>query len=242
MTTKSSPPSAKERILEAAASLFARRGYHSANIDEIVQQSGTSKGSFYFHFLSKEKMALGLVEQLSERLVRRVESSIEAETRPLHRISSAIEALLLTFSRQRRLAQILLVNIVGQGRALDKKFLPARDQFAALIQRELDGAVTSGALPPMETVLVSHVWLGGLHEVILRWLMSERSVSLTDQSRTVRELLLRSIGVEPGHLEDTVEPSPPVSPSPLSMEKGKEDSGPDLSRVSGGIGTMDSPS
>ena len=110
--------------------LFARRGYYNANVDEIIQQSGTSKGSFYFHFPSKEQMALGLVDQLSDKLVRRLERSIEAESDPLKRIPLAIDAVLLTFSKQRKLAQILLVNIVGQGRSMDRKFLPIRDKFA----------------------------------------------------------------------------------------------------------------
>lgn len=201
MTTASTPRGARRRILDAAANLLARRGYHNANINEIIQQSGTSKGSFYFHFPSKEKMVMGLMDQLSEKLVRKVEHSIEMETRPVHRIALAIDALLSTFSKQRKLAQILLVNIVGQGRAMDKKFLPIRDRFARLIQKELDAAVVAGLVPPMDTVLVSHVWLGALHEVILQWLLSDRSAPLAETATALRDMLLRSIGVDPILLE-----------------------------------------
>jgi len=200
MTTKPDSRNARERILDAAADLFARRGYHSANVDEIVEQSGTSKGSFYFHFLSKEKMVMALVEQMSERLVRKVEHSIGEETRPLHRIALAIDALLLTFSKQRKLAQILLVNVLGQGRSMDRKFLPVREKFAGLIKRELDVAVADGLVAPMDTTLVSRVWLGALYEVILQWLMSEPPGSLAEKGPALRALLMRSIGVDPDKL------------------------------------------
>ena len=195
MATKAETRTARERILDAAASLFARRGYYNANVDEIIQQSGTSKGSFYFHFPSKEQMALGLVDQLSEKLVRRLERSIEAESDPLKRIPLAIDAVLLTFSKQRKLAQILLVNIVGQGRSMDRKFLPIRDKFAGLIKKELDVAVESGAIRPVDTNLLSRLWLGALSEVILRWLLQEKPAPLMDSAPEVRDLLMNGIVV-----------------------------------------------
>ena len=195
MATRTEARTARERILDAAASLFARRGYYNANVDEIIQQSGTSKGSFYFHFPSKEQMALGLVDQLSDKLVRRLERSIEAESDPLKRIPLAIDAVLLTFSKQRKLAQILLVNIVGQGRSMDRKFLPIRDKFAGLIKRELDEAMESGAIRQVDTKLVSRLWLGALSEVILRWLLQDKPRPLMESAPEVRDLLMNGIVV-----------------------------------------------
>ncbi len=193
MATRTEARTARERILDAAASLFARRGYYNANVDEIIQQSGTSKGSFYFHFPSKEQMALGLVDQLSEKLVRRLERTIQAESDPLKRIPLAIDAVLLTFSKQRKLAQILLVNIVGQGRSMDRKFLPIRDKFAGLIKKELDSAVEVGAIRPVDTNLLSRLWLGALSEVILRWLLQEKPEPLMDRAPEVRDLLMYGV-------------------------------------------------
>ena len=172
------------------------RGYYNSNVDEIVQQSGTSKGSFYFHFPSKEQMALGMVDQLSDKLVRKLERSIASETDPLKRIPLAIDALLLTFSKQRKLAQILMVNIVGQGRSMDRKFLPIRDKFAGLIRQELDAAVEAGAIRPVDTSLVSQLWLGALNEIILRWLLQDKPSPLMENAIAVRELLMHGLGVQ----------------------------------------------
>ena len=201
MTARAETRTARERILNAAASLFARRGYYNSNVDEIVQQSGTSKGSFYFHFPSKEQMALGMVDQLSEKLVKKLERSIASETDPLKRIPLAIDALLSTFSKQRKLAQILMVNMVGQGRSMDRKFLPIRDKFAGLIRKELDAAVESGAIRPVDTSLVSQLWLGALNEIILRWLLRDKPTPLMESAPAVRELLMNGIGVQAGEGE-----------------------------------------
>ncbi|MBI3954111.1 MAG: TetR/AcrR family transcriptional regulator [Chloroflexi bacterium] len=199
-------PTARDRILDAATSVLADRGYQSANLDAIIALSRTSKGSFYFHFPSKERMVLALVDQLSERLVQKIEQSLEKETRPLHRIAAASDTLLHTFSRQRRLAQTLLFNLVGQGKTMDKKFMPVRDRFATLIQRELDRAVAAGAVPPLDTTLAARMWLGALHEVLLQWLLADRPRPMAAIIPGVRSLLLRSVGVDPAALG--VEPAP----------------------------------
>lgn len=41
---------AKEKILEAAARLFEKQGYHATGLNEIISESGTPKGSLYYYF------------------------------------------------------------------------------------------------------------------------------------------------------------------------------------------------
>ena len=48
----------RQRLLEAAFSVFAAQGYTGATIDAIVQAAGYSKGAFYFHFSSKDEVFL----------------------------------------------------------------------------------------------------------------------------------------------------------------------------------------
>ena len=177
--------------------MLAERGYQSANVDEIIALSGTSKGSFYFHFTSKEKMVMGLVDKLSEKLVAKVEQTLEKEPRPLYRIAKAIDVLFYTFAKKRSLARMLLTNIVGQGKSMDKKFLPVRDRFAKVIQQELDRAVAAGAIEPVDSELASRVWLGALHEVLLQWLLADHPPSINETVPATRAMLLRSVGVDP---------------------------------------------
>ena len=48
----------REKIVDAALSLFNTRGYNGSGVTDIVLSAGVPKGSFYNHFASKE--ALGL--------------------------------------------------------------------------------------------------------------------------------------------------------------------------------------
>ncbi|MEU3652827.1 ScbR family autoregulator-binding transcription factor [Streptomyces sp. NPDC032161] len=52
----------RRSILVAAAAVFDERGYSSATISEILARAGVTKGALYFHFSSKEDLALGVMD------------------------------------------------------------------------------------------------------------------------------------------------------------------------------------
>lgn len=52
----------KERIKETALRLFLKKGY-AVGINEIIRESGTSKGAFYHHFSSKNELFTDTVDE-----------------------------------------------------------------------------------------------------------------------------------------------------------------------------------
>ncbi|MCX4984272.1 ScbR family autoregulator-binding transcription factor [Streptomyces sp. NBC_00572] len=52
----------RRAILESAAAVFAERGYERTTIGEILVRAGVTKGALYFHFASKEDLALGVLD------------------------------------------------------------------------------------------------------------------------------------------------------------------------------------
>jgi AcrR family transcriptional regulator len=56
----------RDLLLGAAEQVFARRGYEKAQLEEIAQASGFSKGALYAHFKSKEELFLALAKRKAE--------------------------------------------------------------------------------------------------------------------------------------------------------------------------------
>ena len=185
----------RERILEAAAGVFADKGFHGAAVDDIVRASDTSKGSFYFHFPNKRGIFTALLDHLTARLLERVESAIAEAGDPSARLDAALRAVIGAFSQRRRLARLLLVEAAGLGHAVDERLLAVHERFTAVIQRHLDEAVAAGQIPPQDTALAACAWMGALHEVVLRWLYQDEPKRLQDAIPGLRTLLLRSVGL-----------------------------------------------
>lgn len=188
------PQNARERILNTATDVIARRGYSAAGIQEIVKLSGTSKGSFYFHFPSKEKMVMALFERMSQKLIDKVSRTIEKEPTPLHRVAASIDTLMAVFAGKQTIARVLLLNLAGNGKDIDRKFLPIREKFSALIGQELNAAVAAGQIEAVDTTLVARMWVGSIREVIYDWLLTGKPAPLTLATPALRTTLLRSIG------------------------------------------------
>jgi AcrR family transcriptional regulator len=51
------------QLLAAAATCFARRGFHRTTMDEIAREAGVSAGLIYRHFASKDQLIVAIVEQ-----------------------------------------------------------------------------------------------------------------------------------------------------------------------------------
>ena len=54
--SKKQPRNTKGKIISAAWKLFYEQGYDDTTIDEIIAESGTSKGSFYHYFEGKDAL------------------------------------------------------------------------------------------------------------------------------------------------------------------------------------------
>ena len=53
----------RDFILEKAKELFIQKGYAGTSMEDLVQYSGVSKGSIYYHFDSKEDLFLNVIEK-----------------------------------------------------------------------------------------------------------------------------------------------------------------------------------
>jgi AcrR family transcriptional regulator len=51
------------RLLDAAAEVFARRGFHAATVDDVAEAAGHTKGAVYAHFASKDALFLALLDR-----------------------------------------------------------------------------------------------------------------------------------------------------------------------------------
>ncbi len=69
----------RDRLLQAAMEVFAAKGYHGANVDDIVAASDTSKGAFYHYFPSKQGIFLTLMDVLGELVEVGAEAAIRSK-------------------------------------------------------------------------------------------------------------------------------------------------------------------
>ena len=68
----------REYLIEAAAHVFAERGFHGASLDQVAAAAGFTKGAVYSNFKNKEDLFLALLEANRDREMDALYATLEA--------------------------------------------------------------------------------------------------------------------------------------------------------------------
>lgn len=201
MTTPNPDPTqeTRTRILEAAVKVFATKGYHDTKVDDIVSESNTSKGSFYFYFPSKQDIFLALSDTFADLLEARLTQAMDKEAHGIQQMDAALSASLGLFSQYRGLAKIALVQAVGLGAVFEQRRRAINDRLTLIVRSKLERAVQDGSIPPLQTDIAARAWVGTLNEIVINWIYTG-TPSLEDSLPALRQFLARSIGVSEDRL------------------------------------------
>ncbi|TFB96310.1 MULTISPECIES: ScbR family autoregulator-binding transcription factor [unclassified Cryobacterium] len=73
----------REKIIAGAADVFYRQGFGGATLSDITAAAGVTKGALYFHFQSKEHVALAVIEAEHEIATAAATAILDTTTGPL---------------------------------------------------------------------------------------------------------------------------------------------------------------
>lgn len=68
----------RQELLDAAAVVFAKQGFHGASVDQVAEAAGFTKGAVYSNFRSKEQLFLELLDRQLDRSVELLERVVDA--------------------------------------------------------------------------------------------------------------------------------------------------------------------
>ena len=67
-------------LMDAAAEVFAHRGFHGASLEEIAETAGFTRGAIYKNFESKEELFLAVLDRRIEQQLAKFSDIIESDS------------------------------------------------------------------------------------------------------------------------------------------------------------------
>ncbi|PWN62184.1 TetR/AcrR family transcriptional regulator [Chryseobacterium oncorhynchi] len=92
--------SPRERIIETTFDLFAKQGYNSTGINQIIADAGVAKASFYLHFKSKEDLCVEFLKVRHEYWFNELNNFLAKEKDPKSKIIKAFDFLIYMNERE----------------------------------------------------------------------------------------------------------------------------------------------
>jgi AcrR family transcriptional regulator len=171
----------RDRIIEVAIGVFAKRGFRSVSIDSIADEAGVTRQGLLYHFASKGDLLIAVLERHEQDNQQAAVELFEANDRSL---VATMRAYLRASVENRGLIRMLLVLAAE---AMDPEH-PAREHFveryrklrgdiAARIATEQAAGRMSDALPPNRLAAVAIAIADGLQ---LQEYLDEGSVELEE--------------------------------------------------------------
>ena len=124
----------RDAILEAALQLFAEHGYIGTRVEDIAQEAGVSRATFYKHFAERDE----ILEHLFGRLLANAEATVApSDADPESRVRALLDATAATMIEDDLLARFVYSipirhdAVLPGGAAVPTVFSQVRDALEA---------------------------------------------------------------------------------------------------------------
>lgn len=185
-------------ILEAAASAFARRGFHATTMEEIARAAGYAVGSLYTHFPGKEAILHALLETVSTEIEEIAARPLPASLSYRQRFEMGLylqfemleqqRDLVLPFMSQRWIADWGLGSEIGA--IVRQIYWGQIERLASQVEEGMQQGQLRGRSPRLVAQFVIDVVYGA----IAAWGTGETSGSLRERVPELMDLIFNGIG------------------------------------------------
>ncbi|HPH40697.1 MAG TPA: TetR/AcrR family transcriptional regulator [Candidatus Fermentibacter daniensis] len=154
--------SSREAILEAAAEVFAGKGFDGARVDEIARRAGANKAMLYYHVGDKKALYDAVVGAIQMRGRAMLEKILGEGGDPRDMLRKAVGGFVsMAFSNPVAPA-IILREIAGGGANMGEESVQRLETMLALVRRIIERGVDAGVMRPVDPAFAQFLVAGSV--------------------------------------------------------------------------------
>jgi AcrR family transcriptional regulator len=157
----------RQRLVAAARTMFAERGYAGVGTEEIAQAAGVTRGALYHQFRDKTDLFAAVAETAQAEVAHRITGGAQADgpVDPMTALHAGVRRFLEACADP-AVERILLLD--GPAVLGWQAWRNLSDSYGlGLLQHGLQAAMDAGAISPQPVVPLAHVLIGALDECAL---------------------------------------------------------------------------
>jgi AcrR family transcriptional regulator len=189
---KKSSRNTRGRIIEAAWRLFYLQGYDDTTVEEIIEESGTSRGSFYHYFEGKDAL-LSSLSYLFDEKYEQLMKSMDPDMDSFQKLMFLNQELFIMIENSISLdllARLYSSQLITRG---DKHLLDHNRIYYKLLRQIMQEGQQRGQLRSDVTVSeMVRVYTLCERALIYDWCLSGGDYSLVQSARSMMPMFFAS--------------------------------------------------
>ena len=188
----------RQEILSAAKTVFLRKGFHKATMDDIARQTGLSKGALYLYFPSKENLLIELIIQGVEGQANLAEQVAMAKEGSLQKIKNYVFSSLEYFHENRNLVMVVIMlenDAVCKGlhKSIHDRALQMMTKVTEYITLVMKEGIKEGVLKNKDPKKMALALAGMMHMFITTSLFHNIKFSTNEYAEFIIETFLEGV-------------------------------------------------
>ena len=185
----------RQRILQSAVKVFARKGYHGAKVSEIARRADVADGTIYLYFRNKEDILVSLFDEvMSEHLEQGRQQLAVLEGAPA-RLFSIAECHLKLLGGNRDLAIVFQVELRQSIKFMERFTASWLADYFGLVSDVIEQGQREGTIrSDLSRKVATKVFYGALDEMVTSWIIGGKDYDLVRLARPTVDLFLTGAG------------------------------------------------
>ena len=145
----------RAQILDAAASVFAEKGFHRTTTKDIATMAGIAEGTIYNYFDSKEDLLVGIMAQLAELeiLPEELVEGLQGDVRDF--FVAIFRHRMDRIQRGQEMLQAILPEVVSNPSLREHYYRDFVLRIATLIEQYVQARIEMGHIRPVNAALAA---------------------------------------------------------------------------------------
>jgi AcrR family transcriptional regulator len=157
----------RDDILDAAAQVIRKKGFHAASMADIAETVKLQKASLYHHVASKQEILLALLDRAIEMLTEQIKPLAVQAAPADEKLDAMMHTYLQLLAENADLASVLLFEHRSLEPKQHARHIPNRDKFEALWRDVISEGVEAGSFNCPDPGLTVRALLG-----VLNWTLT----------------------------------------------------------------------
>lgn len=137
-------PAGSRRILLAAATAFAERGFHATTTRDIAAQAGLSPAALYIHFRSKEEVLHQIATSALDFTIEVAATEASRPGPPPDRLAGLVEVLTVWHTYNSQVAHVVLYQTSALSPAHLAEITAKQREVGRIVRQVIVDGITSG--------------------------------------------------------------------------------------------------